>query len=216
MAPDERRGGSDAAALSLPEGSHLYGQRQHRRCRELHLPRAARPRHRELGLLSQGARRGRRLDRTTHAEVTMIRANFIGMAAVLALAPGIPGAHADDQACEQDDDGILSIDHYVNHVSTVRATAGEHVQLFVRERVRGRVEDLGRRTEANGKAVLFVHGGTYPSVPDYDLRFKDYDWMSYLAGSGFDVYSMDIQGYDWATRSFPLGDPGHARLEHTV
>jgi len=136
-----------------------------------------------------------------------MRANFIGMAAVLALALGTPGAHADDQTCEQDDDGILSIDHYVNHVSTVRATAGQHVQLFVRERVRGGVEDLGRSTEANGKAVLFVHGGTYPSVPDYDLRFKDYDWMAYLARSGFDVYSMDIQGYGWSTRPFPMGDP---------
>jgi pimeloyl-ACP methyl ester carboxylesterase len=136
-----------------------------------------------------------------------MRANFIGMAAVLALALGTPGAHADDQTCEQDDDGILSVDHYVNHVSTLRATAGQHVQLFVRERVRGRVEDLGRSTEANGKAVLFVHGGTYPSVPDYDLRFKDYDWMAYLARAGFDAYSMDIQGYGWSTRPFPMGDP---------
>ena len=138
----------------------------------------------------------------------MIRTNFIGMAAVLALAVGTASANDDDQSCEQQqDEGVLSIDHYVNHVSTVRATAGQHVQLFVRERVLGGVEDLGRSTEANGKAVLFVHGGTYPSVPDYDLRFKDYDWMAYLARSGFDVYSMDIQGYGWSTRPFPMGDP---------
>jgi pimeloyl-ACP methyl ester carboxylesterase len=136
---------------------------------------------------------------------------LIGIAAALAMAAWTPRALAggDDESSgrDRDDERILSIDHYVNHVSTIPATAGHHVQLFVRERVRGGVEDLGRDTEANGSVVLFIHGGTYPSVADYDLDFKNYNFMAYLARAGFDVYSMDIQGYGWSTRPFPMGDP---------
>src|SRR5260370_29334692 len=135
----------------------------------------------------------------------------MGIAAALAMAAGTPGALAggDDESSgrDRDDERILSTDPSVNHVSTIPATAGHHVQLFVRERVRGGVEDLGRDTEANGSVVLFIHGGTYPSVADYDLDFKNYNFMAYLARAGFDVYSMDIQRYAWSTRPFPMGDP---------
>jgi pimeloyl-ACP methyl ester carboxylesterase len=136
---------------------------------------------------------------------------IIGTAAVLAIAAwqGRALADNDDEVGQHEAENgrVLSFDHYVNHVSTVPATAGHRVQLFVRERVLGRAEDMGRATEANGKAVLFVHGGTYPSVPDYDLDFKNYNWMVYLARAGFDVYAMDIQGYGWSVRPFPMGDP---------
>ena len=140
----------------------------------------------------------------------MKRERWSGILAALALVALAPRVLADGE--EEDgqsggDEVVLSLDHYVNHVSTIPATSGHHVQLFVRERVLGGVEDLGRSTEANGKAVLFIHGGTYPSVADYDLDFKTYGFMAYLARAGFDVYSMDIQGYGWSTRPFPMGDP---------
>jgi pimeloyl-ACP methyl ester carboxylesterase len=133
---------------------------------------------------------------------------FVAIAGVFSLVAWMSPVFAQDDQIEEDEDpNVLSLDHYVNHVSTIPATAGHHVQIFVRERVLGGVENLGKITEANGKAVLFVHGGTYPSVPDYDLRFKNYNWMAYLARAGFDVYSMDIQGYGWSSRPFPMGDP---------
>lgn len=100
---------------------------------------------------------------------------------------------------------ILSIDHYVDHVSTSPAIAGMPIKLFVRERVLAGVA-RGGNIEATGKAVLFVHGGTYPSVPDFDLEYKDYSWMAYLAQAGFDVYAMDITGYGKSSRPF-MDDP---------
>ena len=75
---------------------------------------------------------------------------------------------------------ILSIDYAVPHVSTVPANSGDDVVLFLRERVkaektynfkRGR---RGRRDHNAKKVVLFVHGGTVPSVAVYDLPFEDY------------------------------------------
>ncbi len=131
----------------------------------------------------------------------MRRNYFMGIAAALAMAAWTPRALADgdDESSgrDRDDERILSIDHYVNHVSTIPATAGHHVQLFVRERVRGGVEDLGRDTEANGSVVLFIHGGTYPSVPDYDLDFKNYNFMAYLARAGF----ADSTSTAWTSRA---------------
>lgn len=140
----------------------------------------------------------------------MRRVHWSGITVALAIVAFVPRVLANNEGGDEYSDGdgsVLSLDHYVNHVSTIPATRGHHVQLFVRERVLGGVENLGRNTEANGKAVLFIHGGTYPSVADYDLDFKDYGFMAYLASAGFDVYSMDIQGYGWSTRPFPMGDP---------
>lgn len=101
---------------------------------------------------------------------------------------------------------ILRVDHQVPHVSTVPANAGEPVQLFVRERVLAGVAKTFRSTKATGKVVLFVHGGSVPSVPDYDLDFKDYNWMAFLAQAGFDVFSMDQTGYGGSPRPV-MDDP---------
>lgn len=101
---------------------------------------------------------------------------------------------------------IASIDHYVNHLSTSPALAGITVQLYVRERVLQGVLRAGRNVGNDRKAVLFVHGGTYPSVPDFDLPYKDYSWMAYLAQAGFDVFSIDITGYGKSSRPY-MDDP---------
>jgi hypothetical protein len=60
----------------------------------------------------------------------------------------------------RDGDHILRIDHDVPHVSTVPANFGQRVNLFVRERVLAGVDRTGASNAANGKVVLFVHGGT--------------------------------------------------------
>lgn len=119
----------------------------------------------------------------------------VAAAAVLAGAPPALAA-----------DSILRIDHYVDHVSTVPANAGQTVKLFMRERVLEGLHQTLRGTEATGKVVLFIHGGTVPTVPDYDLDYKDYNWMAYLAQAGFDAFSVDHTGYGRSPRP-KMDDP---------
>jgi hypothetical protein len=61
---------------------------------------------------------------------TVRRASLVcAIAASVMLAGGFLGTAAAD-----DSEQILSVDHYVTHVSTVPAIAGQSVQLYVRER----------------------------------------------------------------------------------
>lgn len=83
---------------------------------------------------------------------------------------------------------ILTTDHFVTHISTVPANKGKVVGLFVRERVQA-----GRRRDA--PAILMVHGTPISSTPAFDVPFRDYSWMEFLANAGFDVYAMDVTGF---------------------
>lgn len=104
---------------------------------------------------------------------------------------------------------ILSIDHFVPHISTVPANEDEQVELFVRERVLAGLNRSGRSISATGKVVLFVHGGSIPSVPDFDLPFPGYNWAEFLAQAGFDVFMMDVTGYGLSPRP-TMDDPCNA------
>jgi len=94
---------------------------------------------------------------------------------------------------------VLSFDHYVDTVSASPTFKGTPIKLFVRERIQDKVLKAGRQSVGD-KVVLFVHGGTYPSVPDFDLPYQDYSWMAYLASHGFAVYSVDMTGYGKSSR----------------
>ncbi len=91
-------------------------------------------------------------------------------------------------------------DLFVDHVSTVPANAGQKVGLFVRNKVltikKGRIAPV----------VLFVHGATVPGVPDYDLEYKDYNWMAHLARAGFNTFTMDLSGYGGSPKPM-MDDP---------
>jgi len=105
------------------------------------------------------------------------------------------------------DDGerVLSIDHFVRVRSTVPALNGQDAQLYVRERVQA-----GRALRAAawaGRVVLFVHGAGTPSEVAFDVPYRDYSWMAFLARDGFDVFGMDTTGYGRSTRPAPMGDP---------
>ena len=124
-----------------------------------------------------------------------LKSSALVMLAAWAVAPGQAQAQAKKPFTD-----ILSFDHYVDSVSASPTLKGAPIKLFVRERIKDTVMKAGRQTTADGKAVLFVHGGTYPSVPDFDLPYQDYSWMAYLASEGFDVYSVDMTGYGKSSR----------------
>lgn len=107
------------------------------------------------------------------------------------------------------DDRILAISHAIPHVSSVPANAGEPVRLFVWERVKASTLKQFENGPRTGRVVLFVHGGSTPSVPAFDLDHKDYSWMAALAAAGFDVFSMDRTGYGFSPRP-KMDDPCNA------
>jgi pimeloyl-ACP methyl ester carboxylesterase len=55
--------------------------------------------------------------------------------------------------------------------------------------------------------VLFVHGAGTPAEVAFDVPSEGYSWMGYLAGRGFDVFSVDMTGYGRSTRPAPMNDP---------
>lgn len=95
----------------------------------------------------------------------------------------------------------VTINRFVAHESSVPANAGERVGLYLREKVGASTLKAIREGEApEGRVVLFVHGNSVPSIPDFDLPYKDYSWMSYLADAGYDTFAMDQSGYGLSPR----------------
>ena len=103
-------------------------------------------------------------------------------------------------AVQPDEEKMVTTDRFVPHVSTVPATHGQTVGLFLREKA------LASTTAAGNKphVVLMVHGGFAPSTVAYDLQYRDYSFMSALARAGFDVFALSHTGYAPSPR--PLMD----------
>lgn len=102
----------------------------------------------------------------------------------------------------------VTIDRFVRHVSTVPANDGQVVGIYLHEKLLAKVaEEI--QNGAKPPVVLFIEGGTVSSVPDYDLPFKDYSWMAFLARAGFDTFSMDVTGYGFSPRP-EMHDPCNA------
>ncbi len=94
---------------------------------------------------------------------------------------------------------LLSQNRFVPHSSTVSANEGQRVGIFVHEKLKASVADAISAGESmDGRVVLFVHGVSVSSVPAFDLPYKDYSWMNFLAENGYDTFSMDHQGYGFS------------------
>ncbi len=93
---------------------------------------------------------------------------------------------------------VRAFDHLVPHVSSVPANAGDEVRLYLRERVRPGFQGRARRRKP--RAVLFIPGSATASVPAFDLSFRDYSWMAYLARRGLDAFAVDLTGYGRSPR----------------
>ena len=89
--------------------------------------------------------------------------------------------------------GIETIDRFVAHVSTVPAIAGQVMRQFLREKRPAAIAPGGRAPE--GKVVLMVHGGFWPSSVAFDCPHPDLSWMEALAGAGYDVFTLDMTGH---------------------
>jgi pimeloyl-ACP methyl ester carboxylesterase len=103
------------------------------------------------------------------------------------------------------DDGsrLLTIDHYIRAGS---GTAGPAASLlYLRERTQASTVVRGGPPAA--RVVLFVHGAGTPAEVSFDVPFRDYSWMAYLANAGFDVFSVDMTGYGRSTRPAVMNDP---------
>jgi pimeloyl-ACP methyl ester carboxylesterase len=127
----------------------------------------------------------------------------VSLAAFTAACASMPGSGNSGSVSSASDSGqLLSIDHYVRVKSTAPAMNGQIAQIYVRERVVSRNIQRG----SNG-VVLFVHGAGTPAEVAFDVPFSDYSWMAYLANAGFDVFSMDMEGYGRSTRPTVMNDP---------
>ena len=99
---------------------------------------------------------------------------------------------------------VKAFDHFISHVSTVPANAGDEVELYLRERVRPGFQ--GRARHKQPRAVLFIPGSATASVPAFDLPFQDYSWMAFLARRGLDAFAVDLTGYGRSPRP-QMDDP---------
>jgi len=128
------------------------------------------------------------------------------LAAVAAFAAGCGsmgmGSVGSSAAGAGDSGQLLSIDHYVRVKSTAPAMSGQTAQVYVRERVVAR--NIQR---SSAGVVLFVHGAGTPAEVAFDVPYSDFSWMAYLANAGFDVFSMDMEGYGRSTRPTVMNDP---------
>jgi len=69
------------------------------------------------------------------------------------------------------------------------------IKLFVRSKMAE-----GTKAFTNDNIILFVHGATFPSTPDFDLQFKDYSWADWMVQHGYVVYMFDKRNYGFSTR----------------
>lgn len=76
------------------------------------------------------------------------------------------------------------------------------IKLFVRSKL---PETSVRATDDN--VVLFIHGATYPSTPDFDLQYKDYSWADWMVSKGYIVYMFDKRNYGFSSREKAMDQP---------
>jgi pimeloyl-ACP methyl ester carboxylesterase len=78
------------------------------------------------------------------------------------------------------------------------------VKLFVRSKMAA-----GAKPTANN-VVLFVHGATFPSTPDFDLGFQDYSWADWMVRRGWVVFMFDVRNYGFSSREPAMDQPASA------
>lgn len=101
---------------------------------------------------------------------------------------------------------IRTIDRFVEHVSTVPAIAGQVMGQFLREKVPAAIADGPGGHAPEGRVVLMVHGGFWPSTVAFDCPHPGLSWMGALAQAGYDVFCLDMTGHGRSALALQ-GDP---------
>jgi pimeloyl-ACP methyl ester carboxylesterase len=57
------------------------------------------------------------------------------------------------------------------------------------------------------RAVVYVHGATFPSALSIAHRFDGYSWRDALCEAGFDVWGFDFLGYGYSDRYPEMNEP---------
>jgi pimeloyl-ACP methyl ester carboxylesterase len=76
------------------------------------------------------------------------------------------------------------------------------IQLYLRNK-----RQEGATAARADRVVLCVHDGTFPGSTSFDLPAGGVSWMDYMAGRGFDVWSVDLRNYGRSTREAAMGQP---------
>ncbi|WCH96730.1 alpha/beta fold hydrolase [Streptomyces moderatus] len=90
---------------------------------------------------------------------------------------------------------VKTFNHLVQHESTIDASKGQVIDLFVREH-----DGTPPGPPTDRKAVLMLHGRSVPVLAGFDLQHSTYGWGETLAKAGYDVFMMDLQGSGGSTR----------------
>ena len=69
---------------------------------------------------------------------------------------------------------------------------------------------LLRCCAGTGRAVLYVHGATFPSALSAGYRFGGRSWLDDLASHGFDAWAFDFAGYGGSERYAEMDGPREA------
>jgi pimeloyl-ACP methyl ester carboxylesterase len=91
--------------------------------------------------------------------------------------------------------GVVKQDYFIDAVDP-------GIKLFVRSKM-----PEGQKSFTDSNVVLFIHGATYPSTPDFDLQYKDYSWAEWMVNKGYVVYMFDKRNYGYSTREKAMGEP---------
>ena len=76
------------------------------------------------------------------------------------------------------------------------------IKLFVRSKMA-----QGNKKFTDENIVVFVHGATYPSTPDFDLGYQEYSWADWMVKRGYVVYMFDKRNYGLSTREKAMDEP---------
>jgi pimeloyl-ACP methyl ester carboxylesterase len=66
--------------------------------------------------------------------------------------------------------------------------------------------------QSNGarRAVLYIHGASFPSALSIAHRFDGHAWRDALNEAGFDVWGLDFQGFGYSDRYPAMAEPADA------
>jgi pimeloyl-ACP methyl ester carboxylesterase len=126
------------------------------------------------------------------------RRSMLASAALLPAAASLPGQASAQPAGVVMDEMLIP-------------GSEQGVQLYLRNK-RPETPLQGR----NLPPILCVHGATYPASTGFDLPLAGVSWMDYMAGRGFDVWSLDLTGYGRSTRPPADRSPPPTRGEQAV